>query len=102
MLRLTLALAALTTSACLTTSGASSNAIPAVKVQASSDLDCPQSELRIVKEWGGRFEVVGCGHKSVYNTACEGLRCTVAPEGQAVPWRARPDPNPFSNTSPTP
>ena len=23
-----------------------------------------------------------------------GVRCVVAPEGQAVPWRARPDPTP--------
>lgn len=79
---------------CLTVSGASSNAVPAVKVQASSDLDCPQKELHITKEWGGRFEVIGCGHKIIYNTACEGLKCSVAPEGQTVPWRARPDPTP--------
>jgi len=67
-------------------------AIPGVKVRASSDFDCPQSDIRVTKEWGGRFEAIGCGRKAIYNTACEGLKCTVAPEGEAVPWRARPDP----------
>jgi hypothetical protein len=79
---------------CFTVSGASSNAIPAVRVQASNDLDCPQSSLRVVKEWGGRFEVVGCGRRAVYNTGCDGLRCTAAPEGQTIPDFARPDPTP--------
>ena len=79
---------------CFTVSGASSNAIPAVKVQASSDFDCPQKALHVVKEWGGRFEVVGCGHRAVYNTGCNGLSCTAAPEGQTVPDFARPDPTP--------
>jgi hypothetical protein len=77
---------------CFAPSGASSNAIPMVKVQAEGDLDCPQKEIRVTKEWGGRFEAIGCGHKKVYNTACEGLKCTVAPEGESVPWRSRPDP----------
>lgn len=85
---------------CFTTHGASSHAIPSVLVQASSDLDCPQREIRVTKEWGGRFEAIGCGHKALYNTACDGLRCTVAPEGQAVPWRARPDPTPQPSQSP--
>jgi hypothetical protein len=87
-------LAALSALGCLTTSGASSHAIPAVRVQASTDLDCPQSEIHVSKDLGGRFEAIGCGHRIVYNTGCEGLRCVVAPEGQAVPWRARPDPTP--------
>ncbi|APR83582.1 Hypothetical protein A7982_08931 [Minicystis rosea] len=65
-----------------------------VRVQASSDLDCPQNEIRIEKEWGGRFKAMGCGHKAFYNTGCDGLRCSVAPEGQAVPWRDRGDPKP--------
>jgi hypothetical protein len=79
---------------CFTVNGASSNAMPAVKVQASTDLDCPQREIRVSKEWGGRFEVVGCGRRVVYNTACDGLQCTAAPEGKAVPWRDRPPPAP--------
>jgi hypothetical protein len=85
---------ALLASGCFTVSGASSNAIPAVKLQASTDLDCPQKNIRVVKEWGGRYEVVGCGHRGVYNTGCDGLRCTAAPLGQAVPWGARPEPTP--------
>jgi hypothetical protein len=79
---------------CITTSGASKNAFPVVRVQASSDLDCPQSDIRLMQELGGRVTAIGCGHKVTYNTGCEGLRCTVAPEGQAIPWRARPDPTP--------
>jgi len=79
---------------CFTVDGASSNARPAVLLQASTDLDCPQREIRVTKEWGGRFETVGCGHKAVYNTGCAGLRCTAAPEGQAVPWADRPPPTP--------
>ena len=79
---------------CFTLSGASNNARPAVLLQASNDLDCPQRDIRVVKEWGGRFETVGCGHRAVYNTGCDGLRCTAAPEGQVVPWAARPGPTP--------
>jgi hypothetical protein len=79
---------------CFTVNGASGNALPAVKLQASNDLDCPQKSIRVVKEWGGRFEVVGCGHRAVYNTGCDGLRCTAAPLGQVVPWGDRPEPTP--------
>jgi hypothetical protein len=79
---------------CFTVSGASSNALPAVRLQASNDLDCPQKEIRISKEWGGRFEVIGCGHRAIYNTGCDGLQCTAAPAGQVVPWGARPNPTP--------
>lgn len=93
-MRAALASLALLASGCFTVNGASSNAIPAVKVQASSDLDCPQKGIKVVKEWGGRFEVIGCGRRAVYNTACDGLRCTAAPLGQTVPWGARPEPTP--------
>ena len=82
------------TAGCFAPNGASPHAIPMVRVQASSDLDCPQKDIRIVRSLGGQFEAIGCGHRASYNTACEGLRCTVAPEGQTVPWRARPDPTP--------
>lgn len=85
---------------CFTTHGASSHAVPTVLVQASTDLDCPQREIRVSKAWGGRFEAIGCGHRVVYNTACDGLRCTVAPSGEAVPWHARPDPTPQPSQSP--
>ncbi len=87
---------------CLALNGASNNALPAVKVQASTDLDCPQREIRVEKEWGGKFEVVGCGHKAVYDTACDGLHCTAAPLGQVVPWASRPDPTPNGATLTTP
>ena len=88
------AVVAALTAGCFAVNGASPHAIPMVRVQASSDLDCPQKDLRVVQNLGGQFEAFGCGHKATYNTACDGLRCSVAPEGQTVPWRARPDPTP--------
>ncbi len=93
-----LALTAVLASGCWTVSGASSNAIPALKVQASQDFDCPQNQIRVTKEWGGNYDVVGCGQKATYNTACDGLKCTAAPRGQVVPDFARPDPTPNGAT----
>jgi hypothetical protein len=78
--------------ACFTTSGASANAIPGVRVQAEHDFDCAQEQIRITQQLGGRFEAVGCGHRATYLTACEGLHCTVEEQGKSIPWRARPDP----------
>lgn len=87
------ALAVAALAGCLTTSGASRNALPLVKVQAQHDLDCPQSELRIEQQLGGRFKVVGCGHKAIYKTACDALNCVVRGEGEMeVPWHAPPEP----------
>lgn len=85
------ALAVLPTIGCFTVNGASSNAIPVVRVQASNDLDCPQKKITIFQRAGAQFEAIGCAHKATYNALCDGLRCTVAPQGQVVPWRARPD-----------
>ncbi len=82
------------TPGCFAPSGASSNAIPLVRVHAESDLDCPGSEIRITQKLGGKFEAVGCGHKAEYLTACEGLQCVVEEPGKSVPWRSRPDPTP--------
>ena len=79
---------------CFTVNGASSNAAPMVRVQAASDLDCPQSDIRVVQNFGGQVEAIGCGHKATYNTACDGLRCSVAPQGENLPWHARPEPAP--------
>src|SRR5262245_37069023 len=88
------ALLALLASGCsFTTSGASSNAIPMVRLRAETDLSCPGNEIRITQLLGGRFEAVGCGHRAEYLTACEGLQCVVEDQGKAVPWRARPDPD---------
>lgn len=86
------ALLVLIASGCLTTSGASSNAIPMVRLHAESDLECPGKDIRIREMLGGRFEAVGCGHRAEYLTACEGLKCVVEDQGKAVPWRARPEP----------
>jgi hypothetical protein len=90
-------------SGCFTVAGASSGAIPAVRLQASTDLDCPQSQVVVTKDLTGHFQAAGCGHKASYNALCnavgsptmwqaDGYRCVAAPEGQVVPWAARPDP----------
>jgi hypothetical protein len=81
-------------SGCIATSGASSNAIPMVRLHAEADLNCPAKEIRITQLLGGRFEAIGCGHRAEYLTACEGLQCVVEEPGKSVPWRARPDPTP--------
>ena len=81
--------------ACISTNGASAQAIPLVRAYAESDLDCPGDRIRIEQELGGRFEAIGCGHKATYSAACEGVSCVVRGEGErAVPWRDRPDPSP--------
>jgi hypothetical protein len=79
---------------CFTTSGASANAIPGVRLRAEKDFDCAQEAIRITQQLGGRFEAIGCGHRATYITACEGLQCTVEEQGQSIPWRARPEPTP--------
>jgi len=79
-------------SACYPTRGA---AEPLVRVHAASDLDCPDSDIRLSEEWGGHYKAVGCGRKAYYRTACDGLSCVVQPAegGPAIPWKDRPDPN---------
>lgn len=89
-----LGLLVLLASGCFTTSGASNNAIPMVRLRAETDLNCPGSEIRVNQMLGGRFEAIGCGQRAEYLTACEGLQCTVEDQGKSVPWRARPDPTP--------
>ena len=77
--------------ACTTATGA---AVPMVKTQATRDLDCPEDQIRVSEEWGGRYKAVGCGRKAVYRTACEGLNCEVRGEDDpAIPWRDRPPPD---------
>jgi hypothetical protein len=78
--------------ACFTTSGASGNAVPGVRLQAEHDFDCAQDQITVKQQLGGRFEAFGCGHRATYLTACEGLQCTVEEQGKSIPWRARPDP----------
>ncbi len=59
----------------------------------------------MTKDLSGHFKAVGCGHKAEYSALCnatgspmmgqpDGYRCVAAPEGQVVPWAARPDPTP--------
>ncbi|WP_437733453.1 hypothetical protein [Sorangium sp. So ce1335] len=70
-----------------------SNAMPMVRARATSDLDCPDKDVRIEEQLGGQYKAVGCGRKAYYRAACEALRCVVHGEGEAmVPWRDRPDP----------
>jgi hypothetical protein len=92
LLLVALGLGAALASGCLVVSGASSNAIPLVRVHAETDLGCPQKDIRITQEMGGRFLAIGCGHKVTYLTACDGLRCVVNEAGKPVPYHDRPDP----------
>jgi hypothetical protein len=100
-----LATVALVAAGCFAVEGASSSAIPAVRLQASTDLDCPQSGILVTKDLAGNFQAVGCGHKATYSALCnvtgsvtmgqpDAYRCVAAPKGQVVPWAARPDPSP--------
>ncbi|MBK9261396.1 MAG: hypothetical protein IPM54_16525 [Polyangiaceae bacterium] len=64
---------------------------PLVRVHAAKDLDCPQDDIRVAEEWGGKYKAVGCGRKAYYRTACDALQCVVHGEGEPfVPWRDRP------------
>jgi len=92
--RLFLLLVALSSAACFAVNGASPNAAAALRVQASTDFDCPQRDLTLKQGWGGKYAVEGCGQRATYDTSCDGLHCTAAPLGQVVPWASRPDPTP--------
>jgi hypothetical protein len=75
---------------CVTTSGA---AAPLVRVEAAKDLDCPDADIVLEEQVGGRYKAIGCGRKAYYKTACQGLQCEVRPEGDpSIPWGDRPDP----------
>jgi hypothetical protein len=65
---------------------------PMVRSRASSDLDCPQKDLRLEPiEIGNRYKAVGCGRMKFYKTACQGLQCVVAADDEpSIPWRDRP------------
>jgi hypothetical protein len=68
-------------------------AVPLVRVHAASDLDCPDGDIRIEEEIGGRFQAAGCGRKARYRAACEGVSCVVSGEDDpTVPWHDRPEP----------
>jgi hypothetical protein len=68
-------------------------AIPQVRVIAESDLDCPQADIHIEEQLGGRLLAVGCGHKALYHAQCVGLKCTVRGENdRSIPFRDRPEP----------
>lgn len=68
---------------------------PMVRSRASTDLDCPQKELRLeAMEIGNRYKAIGCGRAKIYKTACQGLQCTVAGDDEpSIPWRDRPGPD---------
>mgnify|MGYP007080246291 CR=1 FL=1 len=68
-------------------------ALPLVRVHAATDLDCPDEQIRISEELGGRYKAVGCGRKAMYRTACDALTCTVQEESDSsIPWMDRPAP----------
>jgi len=98
-MRLSLALLVLLLFGCIEGVNGYGAAAPQVRVQAAKDLDCPDNEIRLEEELGGRFKAIGCGRKAYYRSACEALRCTVqGEEGGQIPWRDRPDPNPNDPT----
>ena len=67
-------------------------AIPQVRLQAEEDFDCPQADIRIEEQVGGRFLVVGCGKKGIYQAQCDGLQCRIRGEHDpSIPFRDRPD-----------
>jgi hypothetical protein len=68
-------------------------ALPQVLGRAPKDLDCPGKKIHIDKQLGGRYRATGCGRTTTYQTACEGLQCSVGEvEESKQVWRDRPDP----------
>lgn len=87
---LTLGLAVLATPGCTTNKDA---AVPLVRVHAEKDLKCPSDQITVRSKIGGKYFATGCGRSAVYDSACEGLRCSVSNEDEEAPgWRDRPDP----------
>lgn len=83
--------AAVAASGCSTATGA---ALPLVRAHAAHDLDCPDADIVIREELGGRYKALGCGRKMTYRTACDLLACVVQKESDpAIPWRDRPAPD---------
>jgi hypothetical protein len=71
----------------------SKKAVPMVKVQAAKDLNCPQKNIKVTRELGGRYRATGCKRSAVYHSACEHLECSVGKEDETpMPWRDRPEP----------
>ncbi len=84
-------LVVLAASACTTNKDA---AAPLVRVRAEKDLKCPSDQIRVDSRIGGKYLASGCGKTATYNSACEGLRCSVTNEDEEAPaWRGRPDPD---------
>ena len=68
-------------------------AIPEARVVAEKDLDCPQQQIHIEEQLGGRLLASGCGRKALYHAQCVALQCTVRSEDdRSIPFRDRPDP----------
>ena len=68
-------------------------AVPLVRSEATTDLDCPEKKIHVEPLWGGRYRATGCERTAVYHSACEQLECSVGLEEEAAPaWRDRPEP----------
>lgn len=90
----TIALAAVFATGCIGYATGTTAAKAQVLQQAEKDLDCPQKEIQAEEELGGRWFASGCGRRARYNASCDHLQCSVSQgEGEAVPWRDRPDPD---------
>lgn len=67
-------------------------ATPYVLSRATRDLACPSKQIRVFREFGGRYVATGCGRTAAYDTVCEQLQCDVARAGERpAGWRDRPD-----------
>ncbi|MCU0693756.1 MAG: hypothetical protein MUF54_20400 [Polyangiaceae bacterium] len=72
-------------------------ATPMVRVRASEDLVCAESTIRVQRELDGTYTALGCGKRASYQAVCEGTRCAVSREGEALrsPPPRGPDPGPW-------
>lgn len=60
------------------------DATPMVRARAASDLVCAESTVRIRHEVDGTYTALGCGKHANYRAVCEGTRCAVSREGEAL------------------
>ncbi|MBI4952198.1 MAG: hypothetical protein HY908_09200 [Myxococcales bacterium] len=69
------------------------NAAELVRIRAPKDLSCPDKDVTVTPEWGGKYTAIGCGRTASYHSMCQGLHCKVGLEGEEPqPWRDRPTP----------
>ncbi len=70
--------------ACASVACASVDATPMVRARAADDLTCPESTLRVRRDYSGTYTALGCGKRATYRSVCEGTRCALAREGESL------------------